>query len=182
MDNKITLEWINENYDKVQFHYFLGGPFSNWSSSPFEFDGHHFSNGEQGIMYQKAKLFKDYESLELILNTSNPKEAKRLGRLVKNFDEVVWANNREDLVYQVLLAKYEQNELHQSALLDTGDKILVECNKYDRIWGIGLYENELYGDSPAQWDGLNLLGIILTNIKNEIRKKYSSSSTTSSNN
>ena len=55
-------------------------------------------------------------------------------------------------------------------LFDTYPKLLVEASPYDRIWGIGLdrYQEEAWSEST--WRGLNLLGYILTDVRNELMK------------
>ena len=42
------------------------------------------------MMYRKAILFNDRISAQKILSASTPREQKRLGRLVKNFDTGIW--------------------------------------------------------------------------------------------
>ncbi len=49
-------------------------------------------------MYGKALLFNDPETAALILETSDPKSQKFLGRAVRHFDEKVWLANREKIV------------------------------------------------------------------------------------
>lgn len=44
---------------------------------------------------------------------------------------------RQILVYEDLLAKFEQNEDLKAQLRSTGDAILAECAVKDRIWLFG---------------------------------------------
>jgi ribA/ribD-fused uncharacterized protein len=75
--------------------------------------------------------------LKKILETDDPKAVRKLGRLVKGFDECVWKNNREEIVIMGNLLKFRQNpKLLKKLLTTTGT--LVEASPYDRVWGIGL--------------------------------------------
>ena len=46
-------------------------------------------------------------------------------------------NTQQILVYEGILAKFEQNEYLKVQLKSTGDAILAECAVKDRIWLFG---------------------------------------------
>lgn len=144
-------------------------PFSNWYPSAYIYRNITFACTEQGIMYEKALLFDPTGSeLQEILVTSDPYKLKKLGRRVKNFDTVIWAEKREQLVYPHLHAKFTQNHKLCLALLATKDTILVEASPYDSIWGIGYLEEKALTVPISKW-GLNILGKLLTQLKSEIK-------------
>lgn len=158
--------------DNYSFFWQSGSPFSQWHSSDYTLDGINFCCCEQGMMYYKAKLFDpDSDIKDKILGSSNPKRIKELGRQVRYFDEKTWKKHRETIVYRNNLAKFTQNKSLRTALLNTGDKILVEASPYDRIWGIGMHERDAKKVDPKFWKGLNLLGFALTDVKKEIKKQ-----------
>lgn len=68
---------------------------------------------------------------------------------------------RQILVYEGLLAKFEQNEDLKVQLKSTGDSILAECAVKDRIWGIGLSMKDPDRLDVKKWRGTNLLGYAL---------------------
>jgi ribA/ribD-fused uncharacterized protein len=115
-------------------------------------------------MYQKAKLFNDEEIANKILNTSEPREQKKLGRLVKNFDEHVWDVAKEKIVKNGNYLKFSQNEDLKEYLCDTDPYELVEANKYDRIWGIGMFAHDPNILDTSKW-GQNLLGKTLMKVR-----------------
>lgn len=156
--------------NKKVFFYGSSEIFSNWHRCNFRIDNIKFNCSEQAMMYYKAKMFRDYEIADRILRSRNPKDQKQLGREVRNFDENHWNNNREEVMYRILLEKFSQNQDFKKELLKYKDYDFVEASPYDRIWGIGLREdNDLVLDE-SNWRGLNLLGKCLTRVCNELSK------------
>ena len=154
--------------NRYTFFYGSYSPFSNWHKCTFTDTELIFSCVEQYMMYQKASLFKDDVTAHKIINTKyNPKEYKRLGRMVKNFDQATWDENKFDIVYSGCWFKFNQNKDLKQALLDTAGTELVECNPYDRIWGIGLGLNDLRIYDKTKWKGKNLLGKVLTELRGD---------------
>lgn len=134
---------------------------SQWWPASFVYSGVHYQTAEHFMMAQKALLFEDHETFHEILVASTPKEAKRLGRTIKNFDSETWKKERSFIVLRGNLAKFGQNEQLEEYLLDTLDYILVEASPYDSIWGVGLAEEDTRIQDVKNWKGLNLLGFAL---------------------
>lgn len=95
------------------------------------------------MMAEKARLMGDNEVREQILATDDPREIKKLGRVVKDFDARLWDMEKSQVVVNGNLHKFGQNPELRDFLLSTGDKVLVEASPYDKIWGIGLDANIL---------------------------------------
>ena len=151
------------------FFWETSSPFSQWHPSHFsDSTGTTFKTAEQYMMYHKALLFKDYVSAQQILKASHPQEQKELGRGVMNFDETLWSTHREAIVYQANKLKFMQNSALLKALLETTGTELVEASPDDCIWGIGWRASDPEAQDPSQWRGLNLLGIALTRLREEI--------------
>jgi hypothetical protein len=74
--------------------------------------------------------------------SSHPYDAKKIGRKVKNFNDTLWSAISMTVMYDVNLAKFSHTEILRRCLLETGDRIIVEASPYDKIWGIGLAEND----------------------------------------
>jgi len=66
-------------------------------------------------------------------------------------------------------AKFSQNPALASYLLNTGDRVLVEASPVDAIWGIGLAADDVRATDPARWQGLNLLGFALMQVRARLR-------------
>lgn len=155
---------------KMFFFFGRDNPLSNWHPAGFTIKGIYFCQMECFMMYCKAMLFSDYLSAVHILDATDPREHKRLGRLVKNFDEAAWINKREMYVFKGCLAKFQQNPMAAAYLLSTGDAILVEASRHDKIWGVGLAETDKGVADASQWEGLNLLGNILMRVRTKLKE------------
>lgn len=132
--------------------------YSNWNMTGFTVKGIRFANGEQYMMYCKAKFFGDADTATRILAEPDPRNVKALGRAVRGYDDAKWSATRLKFVSRGLLEKAMQNPRIQEELLGTGDRILVEASPYDTIWGIGLKETDPRALDMSQWRGENLLG------------------------
>lgn len=149
---------------------FYSGVFSQWYPSKFTIDDMTYSHAEQYMMAEKARLFKDYETLELIMKSKSPREQKRFGRIVKGFDPEIWKQHRFNIVVKGNLAKFEQNPRFKKKLLETEDQILCEASPYDKIWGIGLSIKDPKVKNRKMWKGLNLLGEALMQVRSTLRQ------------
>ena len=146
------------------------GYLSNWYLSEFTIDDITFSSMEQYMMYEKAILFHDQETAEKILQTDNVAEIKALGRTVQNFDDTVWGQSREEIVYKGVFEKFRQNPELRKRLERTGEEVIAECAVKDRIWGIGLSMKDEDRFCVDRWKGQNLLGKILMDVRKDIKQ------------
>ena len=151
---------------------FWNGPFSQWFlGAPFTVNSIEYNCAEQYMMAEKARLFGDNESLEKILAEKSPYHQKRLGKTVKNFNEKLWGECRQNIVTNGNIYKFSQNRFILDLLLSTKWRTLVEASPKDNIWGIGLDENDPRALNPKKWLGLNLLGYSLVEARDELREK-----------
>ena len=151
--------------------YFWGDPtLSNWGPAKFEHKSETFQNSEQAFMWEKAIFFGDEEIASDILSTDNPSLVKKLGRKVKNFDNTQWEEERYDAMLSVCLSKFSQNEEQREILLNTEDRTIVEGSPYDKVWGVGLHWASEAILNESKWDGLNLLGEVLMDVRTKLKE------------
>lgn len=113
-------------------------------------DGHSFKNGESAFQAQKC-LSRVGEFAEV-----SPDDAKKLGRQVRLRSD--WETVKDQVMYDVVYAKFTGNDRLKKKLLDTGDAYLVEGNWWkDRYWGV------------YRGVGENRLGEILMRVRDELR-------------
>ena len=101
------------------------------------------------MMAEKASIFGNEEIRQQILTEYSQLAMKKLGRKVRNYDDVTWKEKRFDVVVKGNIAKFSQNEKLQNFLLSTGEKILVEASPKDTVWGIGLDESSPEAIQPS---------------------------------
>ncbi len=151
--------------------FFYKNYMSNFSQSPFICkDGIVFNNTEQYFMYHKAMFFGDTVTANKILNTSDPMQAKTLGREVKGYINITWDNVRFDVMYQANEYKYNQNLDLAILLKETGNEIIIESSPVDKIWGVGM-DIATCKKNPIDVvlaNGQNLLGNVLMLIRTQL--------------
>lgn len=216
MDYNEAIKVDNQPRENFTFFWHSPSPFSQWHPANFTVKNIQFTSTEQFMMYCKAKLFKDEEVANELLNLnyesdvlhssdggivdSQPntvlskfcagmitrdeilkdkelkkewdgfqKKIKALGRKVKNYDEATWVKHRVPYVAKGNYEKFTQNKDLQDILINTGNTIMTEANPYDGIWANKLKEFDSNATSPSKWKGLNLLGKILTNLREKLK-------------
>ncbi|MBX7228444.1 MAG: NADAR family protein [Burkholderiaceae bacterium] len=174
MDDKYHVEELRARFnsgERLKFVFFWGHQpatsgvtascFSQWYGAPFEVAGERYPTAEHYMMAEKAVLFGDINIRRQILQAPNPGAAKALGRRVLGFDEGTWTKERFAIVCRANLAKFSQNRELGEFLAHTGRRVLVEASPVDRVWGIGLAQDDERANNPNLWRGLNLLGFAL---------------------
>ena len=163
MENTDEKFYVNE-----QGVYFLSGYLSQWYVAPMVIDGINYNCCEKRMMHMKAVKFNDEIRANLILASEDPKEIKKLGREVINFNDDEWDAIADEVVFNANLAKFSQNENLKQELLSTGDRIIIECAPYDKRWGNGLNITDTLKTPQDKWEGSNRLGKILMRVRTEL--------------
>ena len=154
-----------------KYYFFWKHRLSQWHMVDFVVDGKTFCCTEQFMMFKKAMLFNDPESAQKIINTRNPRDHQLYGRQVKNFDQKVWNVNKYEIVLTGNHHRFTQSKICRDLLFSTGNKKICEASPYDVVWGVGLAESDQLILDEANWRGQNLLGKILTQVRDNLRTK-----------
>ena len=129
-------------------YYFL----SNFYHVDVEYGGIVYKNTEAA--FQAQKVLDDNE--KLLFSDLYPREAKKLGRRVKLRKD--WNDVKDNYMYEICKAKFQQHEDLARKLLGTGDEELVEGNTWnDTYWGV------------CDGKGKNQLGKTLMRIRDELK-------------
>lgn len=148
-------------------------PFSNWYMMDFSvhcIGGYEqkYNCMEQYMMHSKALLFDDAVSAKAIMKAESPKDQKALGRLVRNFNDQVWNSKARNIVKTGLRRKFDpEYGIRHLLLLTQG--VMVEASPWDTIWGCGLAHDNPDIKYMSKWRGLNWLGFLLTDLREEIK-------------
>jgi len=152
-----------------KYLFFYGGFLSQWYLCKFNDWLRDYNCAEQCMMAQKALLFEDIKSFDYIMKETNPAFQKARGRKIEGFNQEKWDLFKEAIVCSANYLKFAQNKTLRKKLLDTKDLILVEASPYDKIWGIGLSENNPLADDEKNWKGQNLLGKVLMKVRESLK-------------
>lgn len=146
------------------------GHMSNFFVCPYKGKYGDVFCSEQDFMLMKLMQFdSNNEQLKnAMLSARLPDDVKKLGRLVRNFNQEVWDEVKSSCMIEAIYQKYDNNPDLKKKLLDTGNATLVEASPYDKIWGIGISEKD--ARSGVSWRGENLLGKALMFIRNAFRE------------
>ena len=104
-----------------------------------------------------------------IMTADTPYDYKKLGRKIRGFDQATWDAKKYEIVVEGNKAKFGQNPDLKEFLLSTGDALLAEASPYDKIGGIGLDRETAMKGSVEQWQGENLLGYALMEVRDWLR-------------
>lgn len=144
------------------------GCLSQWWPAPIRVGGVSYPTAEHFMMAGKARLFGDEVMTPRIIEASSPGDAKALGRAVQGYDEELWAASRYGIVVEGNIAKFGQHPDLLAYLAATAGRVLVEASPADRVWGIGLAADDSRVGRPSQWEGLNLLGFALMDVRERL--------------
>lgn len=158
-------------------YFFQETPLSNWwtSTPAIPYDGHSFTSSEALFMYCKAKGMGDDECALKIVEADNDTSltekkrfalVKKLGRQCK-FNEATYLEMREEWMRTALTAKLKVDAAFRDVLMaqEFYGLTFVEASPRDVNWGIGL--SAAKACAGEKWNGLNLLGKLLTKLRDE---------------
>ena len=126
------------------------------------------SSEQSGNNLFKRSMKKNPEKM----STNNPSEdtmpldkaqCKKLGYTVQNYNHQGWIDSIEALCRNSIRAKFEQNPASLRALMNIGDKIIIESSK-DDIWGTGIPLFRWDCLQEKLWTSRGKLGTILMEI------------------
>lgn len=132
------------------------GEFSNFAAFPIELKGRVWPTSEHFFQAQK---FAGTEHEEMVRQTASPMVAARMGRERSRPRRNDWDRIRDDVMRQAVRAKFSQHAVLRDLLLSTGTARLIEHTSNDDYWADG-------GDGS----GRNMLGIILMEVREELRR------------
>lgn len=167
MARQTHLKVYTPNKEKLLL-FSTGYEFSQFYRADFWESGIKYPTTEHYMMYKKALLFRDKNTATLMRQETAPSKVKKLGRKVKNFEQLTWDENKIQIVFQANLLKFGQNEELLDQLCSTEGAIIAEASASDKVWGIGLRLSDTDATNPDLWNGTNLLGYVLMEVRKEL--------------
>ena len=135
------------------------GCFSNYFTSEFDYKGVHFHSAEAAFQGMKGGSLECLQEFAMM----SPSDAKKAGRSVELRPD--WEQIKDQVMYEVCLAKFMQNPQMASTLLKTDDMTIVEDTTgwHDNYWGICCCPK------CATKVKKNMLGCILMGVRRDIK-------------
>ncbi len=138
---------------------------SNHYPCDIKLHGKDMKSGEHGYQYTKAFRRGDLDVAKKIVDARNASGAKFQSCFLdynKN-----WKAQKEEVMRDVLEAKYDQVPEFRKALLESKGKKLVETVRNQVYWGSGLDSQDTLHTKPEWWMGKNRLGELLMELREE---------------
>jgi ribA/ribD-fused uncharacterized protein len=150
--------------------YFWGGIFSQWAKCNIHDPAFNvtFNCAEQAMMYRKADTFADEDAKVAVMAEKDPRGQKAIGRTIKGYDNDTWDQVKYNIVLRNNLLKFTQNPSLKELLILTDGYELVEASPYDKIWGVGLGEDDKMILDKDKWCGENLLGKAIVEVRERL--------------
>eukprot|EP00727_Mastigamoeba_balamuthi_P006159 m51a1_g2162 putative protein kinase domain containing protein (860) ;mRNA; f:41982-45209 len=138
---------------------------SQWYPAMFSIKDCKYNCCEQYTQAEKARMFNDSETLQQIMATDDASRMRYLGRCVKNYDDSAWKARIRDVSMEANLAKFRQNQTLRERLMRTGMRQIGEAVADENVWGIGLGMHDPDSEDPTRWQGQNMLGRNIMNVR-----------------
>ena len=129
-------------------------PLSNFFPFPLSIWNMNFKSSEHAFQYSKCVQMENKTAAAEVVNSNNALEAKRIGDKIPTTSR--WHDTKQGTMYEILKAKSRQCPQFSKALMNSGNRPLVEDTD-SHVWGRG-----------ANGSGLNLLGRLLTTLRAEL--------------
>ena len=157
--------WLTEHVPAEFLFYALGdeyGCFSNFSPHPFKLRGKRWPTSEH---YFQAHKFAGTQYEEAIRKAKSPMIAARMGRSRKRPLRRDWESIKVRVMREAVLAKFQAHDDIREILLATGSEKIVEDTTRDYYWGCG-----------AKGNGKNKLGLVLMEVRDQLREEMAEQS------
>lgn len=132
-------------------------PLASYSPYPFELDGMEWPSVEH---YAQAMAFDSPAMMAKIRDTPHPDLARKAARRAFWKKRRDWKKRRRVVMTRGVYIKCRTHPEAARALLDTGDRHIVENSLYDHFWGCG---RDQRGD--------NHYGRVLMDVRDKLRQE-----------
>lgn len=159
---------MNEQLDYIDFYEREFYPLSNFSAFTLMWDvsprdgRQRFDTSEAVYHWEKFKgnvpTQEQITIQRMIREAPSAHDAFKIAERNRKHRRRNWDGEKVGVMLRILRAKADQHEYVRRKLLETGDRILIECSWRDDFWGWG----------PNR-DGQNMLGKLWMQIREEIR-------------
>lgn len=131
-----------------------------------------FNSIKQYVVFSKAMIMLDFDLAKTCTKVTGIQDLNKLEKRITNFNNKFWDFFKWRIVYMGNKFKFSQNSFLEKKLFSTKGTTLVFTSLEDKLWGIGLQENDKRALKCNLWRGQNLLGEILTELRIDFMNSY----------
>ncbi|WP_246414918.1 NADAR family protein [Listeria farberi] len=165
-----------QNEMQPELYLFENCCFSHYWMDEFSVSTQKYCCMEQFMIEQKAELFNDTTIKQKVLETNSLEQIQALDKQAQPFDKKIWDKFKYAIALQGNWNKFNQKRILREFLLSTGDTLLVGTSLDDSIWGIQLSADSPDAQDLMKWQGQNLLGFALMEVRDELGRVWQNES------
>lgn len=140
---------------------------SNFFKCDLHYNGRMFDSAERAYQFERCTRLGAPEIAQQVLDARGASKCKQASGYIKSTGE--WDAQKRDIMKEIVSEKSSQNEYLLNSLLSTGKKALIEATTY-MFWGAAA----VIGSKSLKngtWKGRNELGLILIEVREEIKRE-----------
>lgn len=134
----------------------------------FKINGFTYHSVYQYYHSQRALAGGDFFSYQKVLNSSSPIEAIEYSNAIVNNTRMRWPRHRCQVIKMATYQKFRQNRGAARALLRTAGCLIANTSGWETFWSCGLTSDDPDSDDPDNWQGANMYGRILADVREEL--------------
>ena len=164
-------ERVTESPNNVKYFIFKNGysHMSNAHYSPFKDGPERYRSVEQFVNAKKALNFKEYFAHQEIMREKAARNMKNI--TVTGYDYAIWNSKLSGVIKEGLFKKFQACADAREKLMSTGSSTIVYASLYDRVLGNGIAFESEKNTNPADWEGMNLLGKLLMEVRDTLNQR-----------
>lgn len=140
--------------------------YSNFYSCQINVFGLDFKSSEHAYQHEQAMAANMPELAQEIKASQHAGKAKQLSKRIPKEFRTTWEQTNVQIMKEILVAKFQQVPAFHDALLESPNSILAESTS-DTFWASGLQPDITQISHPDHWPGMNMLGKVLMEIRDE---------------
>lgn len=154
---------------KVVVFFGRASRFSNHYPSNFTVGDMSYNTVEQYLAHNRAILAAREDLGRRAMASPDPLESKRVLNILGAMpDQESWEQQRRDILFTGLMAKFSQNQDLKDYLLSSTDRQIGEAST-NKTWGIGLMLTDRNRLNTKLWRGNNLQGRTLMEVRESLQ-------------
>ena len=128
-----------------------------------------FKSSEHAYQYAKLDFLGESEMAAEVLATNTGKQAKLVASRIPYTRLTEWDDHKGSIMRDIIRAKANSCFKFKKVLLDSVDRVIAE-GTIDSYWGIGMPPHIAATTNPDFYNGRNILGLVLMEVRGEVAK------------